>query len=106
MRLKIVSALLVVAAIGTGLGLSSFKTDGGGKGCHVYGKIKFVDYGEDYKVKFVTYGEDLKIKYVTYGEDHEGLWRTVDYGEKFKIKLVDYGEDFKVKEVTYGEGCN
>ena len=34
-------------------------------GCHVFGKIKFVDYGEDYKVKFVDYGEDLKIKYVS-----------------------------------------
>ena len=76
-----------------------------GKGCHVYGKIKFVDYGEDYKVKFVDYGEDLKIKYVDYGEDKVGKWKAVDYGEKFKIKVVDYGEDFKVKEVDYGEGC-
>ena len=25
------------------------------KGCHLYGKIKFVEYGEDYKVKFVKY---------------------------------------------------
>jgi hypothetical protein len=105
MRLKIASALLIVGCIATGLGLSSFK-DGGAKGCHVYGKIKFVDYGEDYKIKWVTYGEDLKIKYVTYGEDKEGLWKTVDYGEKYKIKIVDYGEDFKVKEVDYGEGCN
>lgn len=76
-----------------------------GKGCHVYGKIKFVDYGEDYKVKFVDYGEDLKIKYVDYGEDDQGKWKTVDYGEDYKIKIVDYGEDFKVKEVDYGEGC-
>ena len=76
-----------------------------GKGCHVYGKIKFVDYGEDYKVKFVDYGEDLKIKYVDYGEDKQGKWKVVDYGEDFKIKIVDYGEDFKVKEVDYGEGC-
>ena len=77
----------------------------GSKGCHVFGKIKFVDYGEDYKVKFVDYGEDLKIKYVDYGEDSQGKWKTVDYGEDFKIKIVDYGEDFKVKEVDYGEGC-
>lgn len=76
-----------------------------GKGCHVYGKIKFVDYGEDYKVKFVDYGEDLKIKYVDYGEDKQGKWKSVDYGEDYKIKIVDYGEDFKVKEVDYGEGC-
>lgn len=76
-----------------------------GKGCHVYGKIKFVDYGEDYKVKFVDYGEDLKIKYVDYGENSQGKWKVVDYGEDFKIKRVDYGEDIKVKEVDYGEGC-
>lgn len=77
-----------------------------GKNCHVYGKIKFVDYGEDYKVKVVDYGEDLKVKYVDYGEDQVGKWKVVDYGEKYKIKLVDYGEDFKVKFVDYGEGCN
>lgn len=106
MRLKIASALLVVASIATGLGLSSFKSDSGGKGCHVYGKIKFVEYGEDYKIKWVDYGEDLKIKYVDYGEDKEGNWKTVDYGEKYKLKIVDYGEDFKVKEVDYGQGCN
>lgn len=76
-----------------------------GKGCHIYGKIKFVDYGEDVKVKFVTYGEDLKIKYVDYGEDKEGKWKTVEYGEDYKVKIVTYGEDYKVKEVDYGEGC-
>jgi len=75
------------------------------KGCHIYGKVKFVDYGEDYKIKFVDYGEDLKIKYVDYGEDKVGCWKAVEYGEKFKLKIVDYGEDVKVKEVTYGEGC-
>ena len=37
----------------------------GQKACNVYGKIKFVNYGEDYKVKFVRYSEDLSIKYVT-----------------------------------------
>jgi len=64
-------------------------------GCHLYGKIKFVEYGEDYKVKFVKYGEDLKIKYVRYGEDKVGKW-----------KIVEYGEDYKVKDVWYGQGCD
>lgn len=73
--------------------------------CEIYGKIKIVEYGEDYKVKIVDYGEDLKIKWVDYGEDNKGKWKKVDYGEKFKIKWVTYGEDFKIKEVTYGEGC-
>jgi hypothetical protein len=73
--------------------------------CEIYGKIKIVDYGEDYKVKIVTYGEDLKIKWVDYGEDNKGKWKKVEYGERFKIKWVEYGEDFTIKEVTYGEGC-
>ena len=61
----------------------------------VFGKIKFVDYGEDYKVKFVDYGEDLKVKYVSYGEKNVGKWKSVDYGEDYKIKVVRYGEDLK-----------
>lgn len=98
---------------GAGFGLSSFMTTnegpntemGGNTACEVYGKIKFVDYGEDYKVKKVDYGEDVKIKWVDYGEQNKGKWKEVDYGEDFKIKWVDYGEDFKVKIVDYGEGC-
>ena len=73
--------------------------------CHVYGEIKVVDYGEDYKVKVVDYGEDLEVKTVDYGEEHEGRWKFVDYGEDYKIKFVDYGEDFSIKYVDYGEGC-
>ena len=49
-------------------------------------KVKFVDYGEDYKIKIinnrsssyevidvcvVTYGEDVKIKKVNYNQDFE-----------------------------------
>ena len=73
--------------------------------CHVYGEIKVVDYGEDYKVKVVDYGEDLEVKTVDYGEEYEGRWKFVDYGEDYKIKFVDYGEDFSIKYVDYGEGC-
>ena len=40
----------------------------GQKACNVYEKVKFVEYGEDYKVKFVKYNEDLSIKYVSYGK--------------------------------------
>ena len=62
----------------------------GQKACNVYGKIKFVNYGEDYKVKFVKYSEDLSIKYVRYGEDEGGRWKVVDYGEDYKIKVVKF----------------
>ena len=46
----------------------------GQKACNVYGKVKFVEYGEDYKVKFVKYNQDLSIKYVSYGENKVGNW--------------------------------
>lgn len=111
--MKLFSAKTLLIAGGLticGFGLSSFistdePTSSGNPACEVYGKIKEVDYGEDYKVKRVDYGEDVKIKWVDYGEDNRGKWKRVDYGEDFKIKWVDYGEDFKVKFVDYGEGC-
>ena len=58
------------------------------KGCHV-GKIKFVDYGEDYKVKRVSFGEDLKVRYVDYLAVSSGQWQVVDYGEDYKLKIVN-----------------
>ena len=76
------------------------------KGCHVKGKIKFVDYGEDYKVKRVSFGEDLKVRYVDYLAVSSGQWQVVDYGEDYKLKIVNFGEDFTIKEVSFGEGCN
>ena len=82
---------------------SSSEDDGG---CHIYGKIKFVEIGEDYKVKFVDIGEDLKIKYVNIGENSVGNWKVVNIGEDYKIKIVGIGEDYKVREVSIGQGCN
>jgi len=76
------------------------------KGCHVYGKIKYVEYGEDYKVRFVDTGANLKVKYVEFGEYAGGNWKMVEFGEDYKIKIVSYGEDFTVKTVSYGQGCN
>ncbi len=112
MKIKQLIIGISLVTIGT-IGFSSFNSDtdrvnstlGNSTVCEIYGKIKIVEYGEDYKVKIVEYGEDLKIKWVDYGEDNKGKWKKVDYGEKFKIKWVTYGEDFKIKEVTYGEGC-
>jgi len=83
-----------------------YSTNSSGKYCHVFGNIKFVDYGEDYKVKIVNYGEDLKVKYLDWGMDSSGEWKAVEYGQDYKIKIVDYGEDFKIKIVDYGQGCD
>jgi hypothetical protein len=104
--LIIVGAAMVMAeSIDSDLPSSS-SLGSGSKGCHVYGKIKFVEFGEDYKVKFVSFGEDLKIKYVSFGADSPGEWKSVEFGEDYKIKVVEFGEDYKVKEVSFGEGCN
>lgn len=107
-QLLVGATILVLGIIGLSSFNSEVKTEKKATGdpvCEIYGKIKIVDYGEDYKVKKVDYGEDLKIKWVDYGEDNKGKWKEVDYGEDFKIKWVDYGEDFSIKEVDYGEGC-
>ncbi len=112
MKRKYIILGLTVLSFGI-IGLTSFKSESkttdsdmtSSTACEIFGKIKIVEYGEDYKVKIVDYGEDLKVKWVDYGEDSKGKWKKVDYGEKFKIKWVTYGEDFKIKEVTYGEGC-
>jgi hypothetical protein len=100
------AAMVMTELVDSDLPSSSSILGSGSKGCHVYGKIKFVDYGEDYKVKFVSYGEDLKIKYVSFGAGSPGKWQTVNFGEDYKIKIVSFGEDYKVKEVTFGEGCD
>ncbi len=108
-QLIIGAAILTLGVVG----LTSFQSDSksadsestGNTACEVYGEIKIVDYGEDYKVKIVDYGEDLKVKWVDYGADDKGEWKEVDYSEDHKIKWVDYGEDFSIKIVTYGEGC-
>ena len=64
-----------------GSDLDSPSSSSSPKGCHVYEKIKMVEYGEDYKVKDVSYGANLKVKYVNYGTDSVGEWKIVEYGE-------------------------
>ena len=76
------------------------------KGCHIFGKIKFVQFGGDYKVKMVGMSPNLKVKYVSYGASTQGNWQIVDFGEDYKIELVQAGEDFSVQIVDFGQGCN
>ena len=85
---------------------SSASGSGKSKYCHVFGKIQYVDYGEDYKVKFVNSSGNLDVKFVEYGADSPGEWKVVEYGEDFKIRIVEYGEDFTIRRVQYGAGCN
>ena len=36
------------------------------KGKKLFGKVRIVQYGEDFKVRAVTYSEDFKIQHVSY----------------------------------------
>ena len=75
-------------------------------GCHIFGKIKFVQFGGDYKVRMVGISPNLKVKYVSYGASTQGNWQIVDFEEDYKIELVQAGEDFSVQIVDFGQGCN
>ncbi len=86
---------------------STIKFDSGQpKGCHIFGKIKFVQFGGDYKIRMVGMSPNLKVKYVSYGASTQGNWQIVDFGEDYKIELVQAGEDFSVQIVDFGQGCN
>lgn len=74
------------------------------KGKFLFGKVRIVEYGEDFKVKAVEYSEDLKIQTTSYLQSDCGKWYFVEYGEDFKIRFVDYSEDFKIKYVEYSPG--
>ena len=73
--------------------------------CTIYGKIKFVEFNEDYRVKIVHFNEDVKVKFVDRFHERSGRWEIVDMFEDYKIKLVKYDPDFTIKEVEWFEGC-
>ena len=74
------------------------------KGKKLFGKVRIVQYGEDFTVRAVTYSEDFKIQHVSYSQTECGKWQFAEYGEDFKIRFVEYSEDFKVKFVEYSPG--
>ena len=72
-----------------------------GQPCQVFGKVKFVEYGEDYKIKIVDFNEDCRVRLVNYNANKTGLWQIDEYDSRaIKIKIVEFGEDFRVKEVS------
>jgi len=76
----------------------------GDKTYPLYGKVKIVEYGEDFKVELVEYGEDLDVKVVEYGADDCGEVKLVEYGQDVKVRVVEYNADLKVKIVKYSPG--
>ena len=70
----------------------------------VFGKIRVVSIGEDYKVRVVGIGESLRVRKVSIGADRPGLWQMVTIGEDYKIRYVSIGEDFTIRFVSIGDG--
>lgn len=98
-----VAILLAGAAANAGVGSEPLL--GSKEGCQVFGRIRFVEAGEDYKVRFVNAGEDLRVQYVSVYPNSVGKWQVVEVAEDYRIKIVQAGEDIRVREVIAGEGC-
>lgn len=100
---KLILSVLLLAGMSLG-GTGRIGEDCSFNGKKLYGKVKIVSYGEDFKILPAGYGEDLRVETVGYGAGSCGKWEIVTYGEDFKIRFVEYGEDFKIRFVSYNPG--
>ncbi len=75
-------------------------------GIPLYGKVKIVKIGEDFKVREVIIGEDIKVKKVDISPDECGEWKFVEIDEDFKVRFVEIGEDFKIRFVDISPGTD
>ncbi|EJP16949.1 hypothetical protein LEP1GSC037_2109 [Leptospira interrogans str. 2006001854] len=73
-------------------------------GVKLYGKVRVVNIGEDFRVTVVRNGEDLKVETGMINPDSCGRWQFVNIGEDFKIRYVDLDADFTIRLVTNGAG--
>ncbi len=77
------------------------------KGIPLYGKVKVVNSGADFKVFVtnVTLQDVLEVQTVTCGAFRCGQWQFVNAGQDFTIQYVHRGsEDFQVRFVSSGPG--
>ncbi len=75
----------------------------------MYGNIKIVSSGEDYRVRIINHREvaDLSVRFTSEElANRPGRWSTVEENQDFSIRFVQRGEDFTIREVDEGEGCN
>ena len=70
----------------------------------LYGRIRVVPAGEDYRVRVVGAGEDLGVRVVECAPTTPGQWAFVPAGEDFEIRFVEAGEDISIRFVGAGEG--
>ncbi|WP_017863266.1 hypothetical protein [Leptospira santarosai] len=73
-------------------------------GVKLYGRVRVVSIGEDFRVTVVRDGEDLKVESGMINPDSCGRWQFVNIGEDFKIRYVDLDADFTIRLVTNGAG--
>ena len=100
---KFIILFILLAAVGLNA-VGKIGEDCTFNGIRLYGKVRIVSYGEDFKVLSGSYGEDLRVEPVNAGANACGKWEFVSYGEDFKIRLVTYGEDFIIRFTTYNPG--
>lgn len=62
----------------------------------LYGKIKIVKAGADYRVRIVKGAADLKVKIVNNFADSPGKWKLVDNLEDYSVEIVPGAEDLTV----------
>lgn len=68
----------------------------------IYGRVRVVEYGADFKVKIVDRDEYLSVKLVTTESPNDcGYWQMVNSSENFTVQFVEYGEDFTIRYRQY-----
>lgn len=94
-KLKILVLIALAAAVSCGFVGESRSKELAKK---VFGRIKIVRSGADYRVKPVDSGGDLSVCLVESFPDKPGKWKIVRKDDPcdFKIKYVDSGADFTV----------
>jgi hypothetical protein len=70
----------------------------------LFGKVREVMVGADYRVQVVKTDENLRVRKVQVAANGPGLWEMVNTGEHFTVEFVHVGEDFKIRYVNVGEG--
>lgn len=72
----------------------------------LYGRVRFVSDGADFRIKFVSGNPDLNIRFVTRPANKCGEWQIVEGGEDFTVCVVDGGEAFTVRYNESNPGVN
>ncbi len=72
----------------------------------LFGRVRFVNDGGDFRIRFVQNNPDLRIQFVARPASKCGQWQIVDGGEDFTVYVVAGGEDFTVQYSESNPGIN